>query len=115
MFGAKTVAAPAAAPILSTFLLLIVPLLFSPTPCRFFAFFLGIESPFSRLGLASNPESLAVVMTFTRRGVAIQLPNPDLTSRQSDQFERRGLLLLKPLSNVVELTRNSRDRNFNVR
>ena len=48
MVGATTVAAPAAAPILSTVLLLIVPSVFSPTLCRSFAFFLGIESPFSR-------------------------------------------------------------------
>jgi hypothetical protein len=41
--GATTEAAPAAAPILSTLLLLIVPSVFWS-----FAFFLGIESPFSR-------------------------------------------------------------------
>jgi hypothetical protein len=50
MFGANTVAAPAAAPILSTLLLLIVLSVFFPTPCRFLPFFLGIVSPFSRLG-----------------------------------------------------------------
>jgi hypothetical protein len=60
MFGAKTVAAPAAAPILSTLLLLIVLSVFSPTPCRFFAFFLGIEISFQPFGLASNLESQAV-------------------------------------------------------
>jgi hypothetical protein len=62
--GATTVAAPAAAPILSTVLLLIVPSVFFPTLCRSFAFFLGIESPFSR-SVGLNPKNpLLVVMTL---------------------------------------------------
>src|SRR5262249_3800114 len=106
MFGANTVAAPAAAPILSTLLLLIVPSVFFSILCRFFAFFLGIESPFSRLGLASNQKPLLVVMTFTRRVELCSLTNPDPTSPQGDQFERRGFLL-KQLSNVCRVTRKS--------
>ena len=53
MDGAKTVTAPAAAPILSTFLRLIVDFDRSSslvTSGRF-AFLLGIESPFSPVGL----------------------------------------------------------------
>jgi hypothetical protein len=71
MFGANTVAAPAAAPILSTLLLLIVPLFSFPTPCRFLAFFLGIVSPFSRLGLASKLKSLAVGFDLYSKSVAM--------------------------------------------
>jgi hypothetical protein len=67
MFGAKTLAAPAAAPILSTLLLLIVPSVFSPIPCRFFAFFLGIEISFQPFGLASKTIPKLLVKTFTRR------------------------------------------------
>jgi hypothetical protein len=89
MFGANTVAAPAAAPILRTLLLLIVPSVFFSILCRFFAFCLGIESPFSRLGLASNQKPLLVVMTlleersYVASRMLIQLPH------KGDQFERR--------------------------
>jgi hypothetical protein len=64
IFGAKTVAAPAAAPILSTLLLLIVPSVFFAILCRFFAFFLGIEISFQPFGFglkSKNP--LLVVMS----------------------------------------------------
>jgi hypothetical protein len=70
MFGANTVAAPAAAPILSTLLLLIVPSVFFPTPCRFPAFFLGIVSPFSRLGFGLKSKPLLVVFDLYSKSVA---------------------------------------------
>jgi hypothetical protein len=57
MLGAKTVTAPAAAPILSTLLLLIVLSVFFPTPCRFFALFLGIEISFQPFGFGLNLKS----------------------------------------------------------
>jgi hypothetical protein len=90
MLGAKTVTAPAAAPTLSTVLLLTVPSVFFPTPCRFFAFFLGIEISFQPFGFGRKSKSLDVVVTFTRRvslwssRILIQLPH------KGDQFERRG-------------------------
>jgi hypothetical protein len=71
MFGAKTVAAPAAAPIFSTFLLLIVPSVFFPTPCRFFAFFLGIEISFQPFGFGLKSKPFAVGYDLYSKSVAM--------------------------------------------
>jgi hypothetical protein len=89
MFGATTVATPAAAPILSTLLLLIVLSVVFPTLCRSFAFFLGIESPFSRsVGLnLKNPLLFVMTLPWTvviKLSILVQLPG------KGDQFERRG-------------------------
>jgi hypothetical protein len=86
IFGAKTVAAPAAAPTLSTFLLLIVPSVFFPTPCLL-AFFLGIEISFQPFGVASTKKSFAF-LSYDRDPklpVLVQLFGKD------DQFVWRGL------------------------
>src|SRR5688572_7829109 len=85
--GAKTPAAPAAAPILSTLRLLIVPSIFSSISGRSFACVLGIESPFSRFGVASI-EKVVCCLSYDRDPklpVLVQLLGKD------DQFDRRGL------------------------
>jgi hypothetical protein len=73
MLGAKTVAAPAAAPILSTVLLLTVLSVLFPTPCRFFAFFLGIEISFQPFGFGLQIKTLAVGYDLYSKSVAIAL------------------------------------------
>jgi len=66
------------------------------SPGRFFAFFLGIESPFSHLGLASNLKSLA--------GGNDPLPEECGFSSELIDFPKvinlKGEAQLKQLSNV---------------
>jgi hypothetical protein len=87
MLGANTVAAPAAAPTLSTVLLLTVLLVFSSISRRLFAFFLGIEISFQPFGVASTKKSFAF-LSYDRDPklpVLVQLFGKD------DQFVWRGL------------------------
>jgi hypothetical protein len=87
MFGANTVAAPAAAPILSTFLLLIVPSVFF----RSFAFFLGIEVSFQPFGWPLTKESFAGGYDLTLdRAMKLSILGP--TSRKGYKFEGEGFV-----------------------